>query len=751
MREHFTFTEKDLQIREQLEGFVPGRIFDAHAHIWRVRDLNYSGESIWTEGGGEMSADRWRASVEQLLGRRVQGGLLFPAPFKSCDLDGANRYLIEQLAGETNSRGLILIAPGYSDEQISLFLQNEKIVGFKPYHCFSSRQVTADSEIVEFVPERFWQLADRHELVIMLHIVKDSAMADPENQKQLRDLCSRYPKAKCVLAHAGRSFHAPHAYNVKALRGLENVYFDMSAVCEAEAIAPVLYEFGPEKLMWGSDFPVSDIRGKAVTVGDGFFWMQKETLDWGHAAGRTEPTLVGLESLRALKSAADMIGLNKTDIEHIFYDNAMRLTKQATAHDNRTQRLYSAAKAIIPGGTQFLRPELQARDKWPAYFSEARGCEVWDLDRKHYYDMSTNGIGSCLLGYRDEDVTRAVKRRLHLGGISTFYAPEEAELSERLLDIHPWAQQVGYTRTGGEACSLAVRIARATTNRSIVAVCGRHGRSDGDLAASLGVDDALNVHLPHESASPGVPGELSEKIVTFRANDKQAFDQLIGRYGDRLAAVLMEPCRYEDPEPGFLEYVRDETHRAGGLLIFDEITIGWRLHAGGAHLRQGVYPDIAVFAKTLGNGYPIGAVIGTSEAMEGAHRSFLSSASCTDSVGPAAALATLERMRAVNVPGIIADAGSAVKGAWKTYGLQSGLLIKAIDGYPCLARFEFTGEYADELKNQYTVKMLNRGFLAGTDFYPTLAHTPEIVASYGQAIGEVFTELAGMLERRRQE
>jgi hypothetical protein len=108
-------------------------------------------------------------------------------------------------------------------------------------------------------------------------------------------------------------------------------------------------------------------------------------------------------------------------------------------------------------------------------------------------------------------------------------------------------------------------------------------------------------------------------------------------------------------------------------------------------------------------------------------------------------------MRAVNVPGIIADAGSAVKGAWKTYGLQSGLPVKVGEGYPCLARFEFTGEYADELKNLYTVNMLNRGFLAGTDFYPTLAHTPEIVASYGQAIGEVFAELASMLERRRQE
>ncbi|WP_409342441.1 aminotransferase class III-fold pyridoxal phosphate-dependent enzyme [Paenibacillus sp. MBLB4367] len=746
MRDHFTYTERDLLVREQLEGFVPERIFDAHAHIWRVKDLHLQAASIWSEGEEEMSVSRWRSSVEQLLGRQIQGGLLFPAPFKSCDLDQANRYLIEQLEEETSSRGLLLVSPEYSEERISIFLQNDKIVGFKPYHCFSSRQTTADSEIDEFLPERFWQLADRHGLILMLHIVKDSAMDDPENQRQLRDFCSRYPNAKCVLAHAGRSFHALHAQSVKTLRGLDNVYFDMSAVCEAEAIAPVLYEFGPEKLMWGSDFPISAIRGKAVTVGNGFFWMQKETLDW-ERAGRTAPTLVGLESLRALKSAADMIGLNKSDIEHIFYDNAMRLTKQASPEENRTQQLYRTAKAIIPGGTQLLskRPEQLAPGKWPAYFSEARGCEVWDLDGKHYYDMSTNGIGSCLLGYRDEAVTRAVKRRINLGSMSTLNPPEEVELAETLLDIHPWAQQVRYTRTGGEACSVAVRIARATTNRSIVAVCGYHGWNDWYLAANLGEDDALKGHLMSGLNPTGVPDELRGTTVTFRANDRQAFDRLIEQYGDRLAAVMMEPCRYNDPESGFLEHVRDTIHQIGGLLIFDEITIGWRLHLGGAHLKLGVHPDIAVFAKALGNGHPIGAVIGTSEAMDGAHRSFISSTYWTESIGPAAALATLERMRAVNVPGIVAEAGSAVMRAWKTNGLQSGLPVHVGEGYPCLAKFEFTGEYARKLKTLYTIKMLSRGFLAGTVIYPTLAHTPEILASYGQAIGEVFAELAGML------
>jgi glutamate-1-semialdehyde 2,1-aminomutase len=143
----------------------------------------------------------------------------------------------------------------------------------------------------------------------------------------------------------------------------------------------------------------------------------------------------------------------------------------------------------------------------------------------------------------------------------------------------------------------------------------------------------------------GVPGELRGTTLTFRYNDRENFQKIINEHGSRLAAVIMEPCRNCDPDPEFLEYVRDETHHCGALLIFDEITIGWRLHLGGAHLRFGVLPDIAVFAKALGNGFPIGAIIGTKEAMDGAHSSFISSTYWTESIGPTAAVATLKKMK----------------------------------------------------------------------------------------------------------
>ena len=415
--------------------------------------------------------------------------------------------------------------------------------------------------------------------------------------------------------------------------------------------------------------------------------------------------------------------------------------------DNKTQALHRRAKEIIPGGTQLLskRPELKAPGQWPAYFDRAKGCEVWDLDGKHYYDMSFSGIGACLLGFADEDVTAAVQDRIARGSMCTLNPPEEVDLAELLCEIHPWAENVRFARTGGEVAAVAVRIARATTDRSLVAVCGYHGWHDWYLAANLGESDALRGHLLPGLDPIGVPRELRGTTLPFAYDDKQAFRALVEQHGDRLAAVVMEPCRYHDPEPGFLEFVRDEAHRCGALLIFDEVTIGWRLCFGGSHLRFGVNPDMAIFAKALGNGHPVAAVVGTRAAMEGAHTSFISSTYWTESVGPVAALATIRKMQSIDAPAHVAHIGSAVIDLWREHGRRHGLPIHLDGGYPCLAHFAFDHPLAAELKTLYAQLMLDRGFLGDTMIYPTLAHTDAIVAEYGDAIGEVFAEIAKAL------
>ena len=416
---------------------------------------------------------------------------------------------------------------------------------------------------------------------------------------------------------------------------------------------------------------------------------------------------------------------------------------------SKTQDLYQHAKTRIPGGTQLLskRPEMFAPDQWPAYFKRAQGATVWDLDDREYTDMAFNGIGACLLGFAHPKVTEAVTRRVADGSMCTLNAPEEVELADRLCEIHPWAEQARFARTGGEACAMAARIARATTGRDIVAICGYHGWQDWYLAANLGESDALKGHLLPGLSPDGVPSALRGTTVAFTANDVAGFEKILAEHGDRLAGVIMEPCRYHDPEPAFLEAVRAGCTKHGALMVIDEITIGWRLCFGGAHLKLGVTPDMAIFAKALGNGHPISAVIGTEAAMAGAHGSFVSSTYWTESVGPVAALAVLDVMAQEDVVGHVATIGLAVQALWRDAAARHGVPVTMDDGYPCLAHFAFNHPEANVLKTLYTQEMLKRGFLASTVIYPTLAHTEAHVSAYGDAVDGVFSTMATALEQ----
>ena len=746
MFENWTFTETDEEYIKDMEDFISGHVFDIHAHIYKVDNLNLSRVSFLSDGPKNVTIKVWHEYVGRQIGKdRLKGGLFFPFPTENCDIQKANDFLIEQIMTLPGSKGLILVSPQSTKKSVEEYLKNKQIIGFKPYHVFSSQKPTMQASIESYFPDWLWEKADSLGLVITLHIVKDKALADTDNQAYIIEKCRKYSNVKLILAHAARGFHAQ--YTVKGLtrlRGLENIWFDTSGICEASAIKSILMEFGPAKLLWGSDFPISEIRGKCVTFGGSFLWLQGDTIKTENIDYKFDPLLVGIEALRALKEACDDFGLNAEDIRKIFYENALRLIGTKIEANNITQELYKHAKKKIPGGTQLLskRPELMAPGQWPAYFREARGCETWDLDGRHYYDMSTNGIGACLLGFQNPDVNRAVIRRINLGSMCTLNSPEEVDLADKLCEIHPWAEQVRFARTGGETATVAIRIARATTDRSMIAICGYHGWHDWYLAANLGENDALRGHLLPGLDPIGVPRELRGTTVAFRYNKKNEFKEIVEKYGNKLSAVIMEPCRHNDPEPGFLEYIREETHKYGILLIFDEISIGWRLNFGGAHLKFGVTPDIAIYAKALGNGYPIGAVIGTKEAMEGANSSFISSTYWTEGIGPTAALAVLKKMSSEDVPKHVAHIGSKVMRYWKLTSAKYNLPIVIEDGYPCLAHFKFDHELSEELRTLYTQLMLERGFLAGTLIYPTLAHNDEIVDLYGEAIDEVFDEIA---------
>lgn len=405
------------------------------------------------------------------------------------------------------------------------------------------------------------------------------------------------------------------------------------------------------------------------------------------------------------------------------------------------QRLYSRAKRIIPGGTQLLskRPEQYAPGLWPPYAKRAKGCVIQDIDGNSYIDMTTMGIGTCVLGYADDAVDTAVKDAVDAGSMCTLNFAEEVELAELLLALHPWAEKVRYARTGGEAMAQAIRIARAATGRERIVFCGYHGWHDWYLAGNLSGKDGLGDHLLKGLEPAGVPSGLSGTAIPFHYNDMQEFDAALSA-GD-VAAVVMEPIRYTEPRSGFLSHVRVRTRESGAVLICDEVTSGWRFATGGVHTLFGITPDMAVYAKAMGNGYPCGAVVGIGEVMEAAQSTFISSTYWTERIGSAASLATIHELMRRNAPAVLAKAGEAVQRSWRDAAGIHGLDI-TIEGRPALCRFAFSHDESDVLQTVLTQELLLRGILGNTSFYASLAHTDAEIERYAEALHEVFGIIA---------
>lgn len=412
--------------------------------------------------------------------------------------------------------------------------------------------------------------------------------------------------------------------------------------------------------------------------------------------------------------------------------------------------LYRKAQELMPGGTQLLskRPQMFLPELWPSYYSRAKGAEIWDLDGNRYVDATHFGVGAPLLGYADNDVDSAVIHAVRSGSAATLNCPEEVELAELMVELHPWAEMVRFARGGGEIMAIATRIARAATGRDRIAVCGYHGWCDWYLAANLSEDRALDGHLLPGLKPAGVPRGLTSSVHTFRYNDLAALEAIAAEHGPELAAIIMEPARNAGPEPGFLEGVRQIADRIGAVLVFDEVTSGWRMNTGGVHLQLGVTPDLAGFAKGMGNGYPIAALIGKRAVMDAAQTSFISSTCWSERIGPAAALATIRKHRAQDVPAHLIATGEQVKQGWRNAAAAAGLRVEA-GGLSPLAHLSFQDPEAASIATLFTQEMLERGYLASTSFYSSLAHTSSIVVEYLEHVVEVFLDISRVLSSGR--
>ena len=225
----------------------------------------------------------------------------------------------------------------------------------------------------------------------------------------------------------------------------------------------------------------------------------------------------------------------------------------------------------------------------------------------------------------------------------------------------------------------------------------------------------------------------------------RSWRRIVAKHGSEIGTVVMEPIRNMEPEPGFLAQVRAICDRIGAVLVVDEVSVGWRLITGGAHLVYGLQPDIAVFAKAISNGYPMAAIIGKREVMQSAQSTFISSTYWTERIGPAAALATIKKHRRENVPQHLHRIGQMVRDGWRVAAERAGLPI-TVGGLVPMSSFAIQHPDAQAASTLFTQLMLEKGYLATKAFNTTFAHQDAVIEEYLQTAEDAFGVIAQALE-----
>jgi len=569
------------------------------------------------------------------------------------------------------------------------------------------------------VLDRYVQAAKKHEAGVVVRITGDCPLVDAE----LVDECLRQFKGSDVdyLSNANPPTY-PDGLDIEVFtfNALEQAAREANNPFDREHVTPYLRESGRFKT--GSMQYTSDLSALRWTVDEPTdFAVIEKVFRHFHP----EIDFTWQEVLNLQKQQPELFRVNQNII------------RNEGATMGTGQKLWKRAKQVIPGGNMLLskRAEMFLPDQWPAYFSKAKGCRVWDLDGNEYIDMSIMGIGTNTLGYGHPEVDDAVRSTIDAGNMSTFNCPEEVYLAEKLVELHPWADMVRFARSGGEANAVAIRIARAASGKDKVAICGYHGWHDWYLSANLGDDKSLDGHLLPGLEPNGVPRSLRGTVLPFNYNHYAELEALVNTHD--IGVIKMEVVRNAGPEDNFLHKVRNLATERGIVLIFDECTSGFRETFGGIHKKYGVEPDMAMFGKALGNGYGITATIGKREVMEAAQTTFISSTFWTERIGPTAALKTLEVMERLKSWESITGTGLTIRQGWQKLADNYNLKIEHW-GLLALTGFSFQSPDVLAYKTLITQEMLAKGYLAGNSVYVCTEHSAVIVAGFFEALDPIF-------------
>ena len=413
------------------------------------------------------------------------------------------------------------------------------------------------------------------------------------------------------------------------------------------------------------------------------------------------------------------------------------------------KNLWEKAKKIIPGGNGLLskRPERFLPNGWPIYFKKAFGVHIWDLNNKKYIDMTLMGIGTSVLGYNNKFVNNFVKTKIDKGVNTTLNCYEEYELSKELLKIDKFADQVRFTRGGGEAMSLAIRIVRSKSKKTKIVFSGYHGWHDWYLSANIKSIKNLNNHLLKNLKPIGVPKIYKNSAIPLEFNNINQLRKLSKI--KNLAAIVIEPSRMEKLSQKFINELNITCKKRKILLVVDEITSGWRDCKGGIYKEIGIKPDIVIYGKALGNGFAISALVGKKSVMDIAQDTFVSSTAWTERVGFAAGLGVIKFHRKKNVFQHNKKIGKQIKRGWVDLAKKHDLRI-SVNNLDTIINFNFLYKNKnDYLVTLFTELMLKENFLANNNIYISFSHTKIIVSKYLKAVDKAFKIISEHIRNKK--
>ena len=319
------YREEDREFfQRELDAFVPARVYDMHAHLWRATDWGHQAPEIVRLAPPEVTLEVYREHLSWILPDREIHGLHFQFPSASPnDPAPCNEWISLQTRQDPLARGQYYVRPDDDPDWVRSELKRLDLRGFKPFSCFAARPDKENAEIPEFFPEWIAQIAGENGYTVTLHMMRPRSLADPSNQHWIRTYCAKYPDMKLILDHCARGFNPHHLLaGLPTVAELPNLYVDVSVACSPLAVVACLTHLGVRRVLYGSDFFCSHQRGTNLPIGDSFIWLEAGVSLPDAIQYTKRPVLVGLENLRAVKAACQVLQLSDSQVEEIFWNNA---------------------------------------------------------------------------------------------------------------------------------------------------------------------------------------------------------------------------------------------------------------------------------------------------------------------------------------------------------------------------------------------------------------------------------------------